>query len=119
MIENEFFPGHLAEPPSPPSPDEHRTESEVLSRGIETIELADARRSIVASVGCNSCGGEALVRYTDGTIEACDCRPRAKESLQSVRGMVANPTGVARDQDNSYSLSQSEFDSMTEALDLE
>ena len=33
--------------------------------------------------------------------------------------MVANPTGVTRDQDNSYSLSKSEFDSMTEALDLE
>jgi hypothetical protein len=68
VIENEFAPGHLPEPPA-----DRQLPSEDMCRGIEVLELPDAERSIVESVPCAACGGCALVRYTDGTIEGCQC----------------------------------------------
>lgn len=75
VIENEFFPGHLPEPPAPPQLDYH-AESEMMNRGIDALELPDASRSIVESVLCHDCGGQAVVEYTDGTVEGCRCRDR-------------------------------------------
>jgi hypothetical protein len=72
VIENEFAPGHLPEPTAVPKREDH-VETEMINRGIETIELPDAPRSIVESVRCNRCGGQALVRFTDGTFEGCGC----------------------------------------------
>ena len=77
VIENEFTPGHLPECPSPVRLDQQQIESEVLNRGIAAIELPDAPRSIVESVRCDRCGGQALVRFTDGTIEGCACRDKS------------------------------------------
>jgi len=82
VIENEFTPGHLPEPPSPVGPDKQRCDEEILNRGIEAIELPDAPRSIVESVVCSDCGGAALVRYTDGAVEGCSCRQRVTGSLK-------------------------------------
>jgi hypothetical protein len=73
VIENEFTPGHLPEPPAAPR-SEHQAEPEIADRGIEAIELPDAPLSIVESVMCSKCGGSALVRYADGKIEGCGCR---------------------------------------------
>jgi len=84
VIENEFTPGHLPEPPSPVRPDEQQSDEETLSRGIETIELPQATRSIVESVQCNRCGGEALVTYTDGAVENCGCEQRVDSGLERV-----------------------------------
>jgi hypothetical protein len=75
LIENEFFPGHLPEQPAAPLP-EHRIEPEEMNEALEVIELPSADRSMVESVRCGDCGGYALVRYTDGTIEGCGCRDR-------------------------------------------
>jgi hypothetical protein len=84
VIENEFTTGHLPEPPSPVGPDKQRSDEEILSRGIEAIELPDAHRSIVESAACSICAGAALVRYTDGTVEGCSCRQRVTGSLKRV-----------------------------------
>ena len=84
VIENEFTPGHLPEPPSPHRRDQQQIEAEILSRGIEAIELADAPRSIVEYVKCNHCGRAALVIYTDGVVEGCGCRPKAPGGLKRV-----------------------------------
>jgi hypothetical protein len=84
VIENEFTPGHLPEPPSPIGSDKQRSDEEILSRGIEAIELPDAPRSIAESVACSDCGGAALVRYTDGTVEGCGCRQKVTGSLKRV-----------------------------------
>jgi hypothetical protein len=73
VIENEFMPGHLPECPSALSPPPQESERETLDRGIETIELAHAPRSIVESVICNRCGRAGLVLYTDGSIDSCGC----------------------------------------------
>ena len=80
VVENEFVPGHLPETPAPPER-ESDVEPELLNRGTETIELPDAPRSIVESALCSRCGGQALVRYTDGTIEGCGCRNKEGEGL--------------------------------------
>ena len=84
VIENEFTPGHLPEPPSPHRRDQQQIEAEILSRGIEAIELPDAPRSIVEYVNCNHCGRAALVIYTDGVVEGCGCRPKAPGGLKRV-----------------------------------
>jgi hypothetical protein len=81
VIENEFTPGHLPEPPSPARSDQQQREADIVKRGIEAIELPDAPRSIVESVNCNHCGHAAMVLYTDGTIEACGCRQQARGGL--------------------------------------
>jgi hypothetical protein len=73
VIEHEFTPGHLPESPVA-SHRESQVEPEAVNTGIEAIELADAPRSIVESVMCGRCGGAALVRYADGTVEGCGCR---------------------------------------------
>jgi hypothetical protein len=91
LTENEFTPGHLAEPPSPARSDQQQIEAEVLKRGIEAIELPGAARSISQSVRCNNCGGAALVVYTDGAVEGCGCRQKETAGLErispsSVRG---------------------------------
>jgi hypothetical protein len=77
MIENEFTPGHLPEPPAVPTSEQESLEAAILKRGIETIELPEAARSIVESVRCKECGGAALVQFTDGTIEGCGCPQKA------------------------------------------
>jgi hypothetical protein len=86
VIENEFTPGHLPEPPTAPPPpppplaagisprNERQREPAPTNTGIEVLELPDAPRSIVESVICSKCGRAALVRYRDGTIEGCGCR---------------------------------------------
>jgi Helix-turn-helix domain len=84
MIENEFKPGHLPEPPTLAGSDQQRVDSGILERGIEAIELVDAPRSIVESVRCNDCGGAALIRYTDGTIKGCACRQKPHGELKGV-----------------------------------
>jgi hypothetical protein len=84
VIENEFTPGDLPEPPSPIGLDKLRSDEEILGRGIETIELPDASRSIVESVACSVCGGVALVRYTDGTVEGCRCPQKFSGGLKRV-----------------------------------
>ena len=84
VIENEFTPGHLPEPPSPHRRDQQQIEAEILSRGIEAIELPDAPRSIVEYVKCNHCGRAALVIYTDGVVEGCGCRQKAPGGLKRV-----------------------------------
>jgi len=89
VIENELTPGHLPEPPSSARPDQQEIESETLTRGIEAIELADAPRSIIESVRCNDCGGAALLRYTDGTIEGCDCRQQPCGGLKRLPASCA------------------------------
>jgi hypothetical protein len=73
IIENEFTPGHLPEPPAAPR-SEHQAEPNVTNTGIEVLEIPDAPRSIVESVMCSKCGGAALIRYADGIIEGCGCR---------------------------------------------
>jgi hypothetical protein len=88
VIENEFSPGHLPECPSPPNPHELPTDSAVLNRGIEAIELPDAPRSIVESVVCSNCGGEALVAYTDGRVEGCGCRRSSPPGLKPAHETV-------------------------------
>jgi hypothetical protein len=90
VIENEFTPGHLPEPPALPRR-EHEIESEMMNRATETIELPDAPRSIVESVRCDRCGGQALVRYTDGTIDGCQCRNKPGRDLERMR--VASALG--------------------------
>ena len=87
IIENEFFPGHLPEPPARQR--DQQDESEMINRGIEAIELPDASRSIAESVGCARCGGQALVRYTDGTIEGCGCRDRGGRGLDRIPAAMA------------------------------
>lgn len=82
VIENEFFPGHLPEPPAQKPKDQ--VDPEMMNRGIEAIELPDAPRSIVESVRCDRCGGQALVRYTDGTIEGCGCRIEGSGGLHRI-----------------------------------
>lgn len=75
VVGNEFTPGHLPEAPTPQCAEEQQQiEQEILGRGIEAIELPDAPRSIVESAMCKDCGHAALVVYTDGTIEGCNCR---------------------------------------------
>jgi hypothetical protein len=90
VIENEFFPGHLSEPPALPRR-EDPVETEIINRGIEAIELPDAPRSIVESVRCDRCGGQALVRYTDDTIDGCQCRNKPGRDLERMR--VASALG--------------------------
>jgi hypothetical protein len=77
IIENELMPGRLPEPAAPSRPEQEIADAEILERGIQTIELPDAPRSIVESVKCKECEGGALVQYMDGTIEGCGCRQRA------------------------------------------
>jgi hypothetical protein len=101
MIENEFTPGHLPEPPTLPSSDQQLVESKILERGIEAIELVDAPRSIIESVRCGHCGGAALVRYTDGTMKGCGCRKNASGGLEriaatEVSGLLARDRGRIR-----------------------
>lgn len=88
VIENEFVPGHLPEPPASPG-HEHCVEPEVMDRGIEAIELPHASRSIVESVRCDRCGGQALVRYTDGTIDGCGCRNTGGRGLERISATSA------------------------------
>jgi hypothetical protein len=90
VIENEFAPGHLPEPPALPRGKDH-VETEFIDCGIEAIELPDAPRSIVESVRCDRCGGQALVRYTDGTIDGCQCRNKPGRGLERMR--VASARG--------------------------
>jgi hypothetical protein len=97
VIENEFFPGHLPEPPARPREDQ--VEEELMERGIAAIELPDAPRSIVESVRCDRCGGQALVRYTDGTIEGCGCRNDGSGGLHRIPAATAvrsQSTGARR-----------------------
>jgi len=100
LVENEFTPGHSPEPPSPACEDQKQIESEILKRGIEAIELADAPRSICESVRCDNCGGAAVVVYTDGTVEGCSCRQRAPGGLKKISANLApechSPAGVRR-----------------------
>jgi len=63
---------------------EHEAKLLATSSGIEASELAHAPRSIVESVRCNDCGGGALVRYTDGTIEGCGCRNKRGGNLDRI-----------------------------------
>jgi DNA-binding Lrp family transcriptional regulator len=83
VLENEFEPGHLPEPPARPQND-HEAESEKMNRGIEAIELPDASRSIVESALCDRCGDQALVRYTDGAIEGCGCANNRRRGLDRI-----------------------------------
>lgn len=100
VIGNEFTPGHLPEPPTPQRRDQQQIEQEILNRGTEAIELADAPRSIVESVNCNDCGRAALVVYTDDTVEGCGCRRKAAEGLKRVAASSAPachlPAGAQR-----------------------
>jgi hypothetical protein len=82
VIENEFFPGRLPEPPARQREDP--VEVEMVDQGIAAIELPDASRSIAESVRCDRCGGQALVRYTDGTIEGCKCRDEGSKGLDRI-----------------------------------
>ena len=93
VIENEFSPGHLPEPPARLC--EGEVDPEILNRGIETIELPDASRSIVESVRCERCGGQALVQYTDGTIEGCGCRDGGGRGLDRIPATTALQIGSA------------------------
>ena|ERR1051326_4294831 len=63
----ETAPKHWTEIAVPQNPE--------LERGIETLELPGASRSIAESSICPRCGG-SVVRYTDGTIEDCMCKGR-------------------------------------------
>jgi len=97
VIENEFSPGHIAEPPT--SSLHHRIDPEVLNDGIDAIELPDAPRSIVESVRCSHCGGFALAQYTNGRIEGCDCRTSRRGGLArfdagSITGFIGLPMAV-------------------------
>ena len=100
MIENEFTPGHLPEVPSSARQDQREIESEILTRGIEAIELVDAPRSIVESVRCNDCGGAAMVQYTDGNIEGCGCSQKVAAGLKRLPASSApgsrSPAGHER-----------------------
>jgi hypothetical protein len=87
VIENEFSPGHLPEPPARQREDQ--VDPETMNRGIEAIELPDAPRSIAESVRCDRCGGQALVRYTDGTIEGCGCRHKGGGGLNRIPATTA------------------------------
>jgi hypothetical protein len=97
VIENEFSPGHLPEPPSALSGDEHQLESAILDRGIEAIELPHAPRSIVESVTCSQCG-EALICYTDGAVQGCGCQRSAGRGLKRVAASDVSvlPAGARR-----------------------
>lgn len=83
VIESEFAPGHLPEPPASPLHGPH-VEPEAMNRAIDAIELPDATRSIVESVICSYCGGSALVRYTDGTFDGCGCRQEGVAGLNRI-----------------------------------
>jgi DNA-binding Lrp family transcriptional regulator len=95
VIENEFSPGHLPEQPAAPRP-EHRIQPEDMDRAIEVIELPNAVRSLVESVGCSKCGGRALARYTDGTIEGCACRSSNSEGLTRISPVSEKTNGTER-----------------------
>jgi hypothetical protein len=84
-VESEFTPGHLPESPAAPCKYQQSRDEATLHRGIDVIELPHATRSIVESVGCKHCGGEALVRFTDGSVHACGCeKKRSNTSLGRV-----------------------------------
>lgn len=87
VIENEFFPDHLPEPPARMREDQ--VDPEIMQRGIEAIELPDTSRSIVESVLCDRCGGQALVQYTDGTVEGCGCRHKRGGGLDRIPATTA------------------------------
>jgi hypothetical protein len=53
-----------------------QAEPAAINCGIEATERPITPRTIVESVICSSCGGFALVRYTDDTIEGCGCRQK-------------------------------------------
>jgi hypothetical protein len=91
VMENEFAPGHLPEAAALPRREDH-VEIEVINRGIEAIELPDAPRSIVESVRCDRCGGQALVRYTNGTTDGCQCRNKPARDFERMR--VASALGI-------------------------
>jgi DNA-binding Lrp family transcriptional regulator len=95
VIENEFSPGHLPEQPAVPRP-EHRIQPEDMNRAIEVIELPNASRSLVESVRCSKCGGSALARYTDGTIEGCGCRTSNGEGLTRISPASEKTNGTER-----------------------
>jgi hypothetical protein len=86
---------HFPEPPAE-SPLEHQMEPEAMNRGIEAIELANAPRSIVESVRCAECGGCALVRYADGSIEGCQCRSQHGAGLTRMPPARTTGSGGAR-----------------------
>jgi hypothetical protein len=87
VIENELFPGRLPEPPARQREDQ--VDQEIVRRGIEAIELPDAPRSIVESARCDRCGGQALVHYTDGTIDGCGCRRKVDGGLNRIPATTA------------------------------
>lgn len=87
VIESELFPGHLPEPPAQEREDQD--EVDMVYQGITAIELPDAPRSIAESVRCDRCGGQALVRYTDGTIEGCGCRHKGGGGLNRIPATTA------------------------------
>lgn len=87
VIENEFFPGRLPEPPARQREDP--VEVEMVDQGIAAIELPDAPRSIVESVRCDRCGGQALVQYTNGTIDGCGCRNKIDGGLNRIPATTA------------------------------
>jgi Helix-turn-helix domain len=91
LIENEFWPGHLPECPSPPH--ESVTPSAGIDRGNETIELPDAPRSLVESGRCPECGTPLAV-FTDGTVEGCNCVRSGPDRLKAARKTVVVRTAA-------------------------
>jgi hypothetical protein len=97
-LRNALIPGEAARLPEQPAapPRQHHVEPEVMSRGIEAIELPDAPRSIVESVRCHKCGDSALVRYTDGAIDGCGCRSTHGVRLDRIPPTTATGSGELR-----------------------
>jgi hypothetical protein len=105
ILRKALVPGESARLPEQPAAPNPALEGEVaaMSRGIEAIELAHAPRSIVQSVRCHRCGGCALVQYTDGSIEGCECRNErgghlnriTAGSVELIRSSIVARRGIA------------------------